>query len=221
MNEKDHLEDQVAKTSAVAAAVHAKIAGLEIHVADWTKVAATAAQLREQHALPGLTGDASAAAATKKAIADQREAEQNLETLALAIPPARVQLAEAERAAQGARSALAKFQSDIKKRERIDVSAEIDAVMAGDLAKLWGRYEALGREILNMPDAVPMSSSFGKLNHEGIMGLRRVAAASPKFMISWFPRALHDEMKKESLATSEARFWNLPIEQPADKDKAA
>jgi hypothetical protein len=111
---------------------------------------------------------------------------------------------------------LSKFRSDILKRRRIDAGAELDAVIA-DLVKVWARYEKLGAEILNMPDAVPASSTFGMLNHEGVMGLRRVAASLPKFMISWFPGALHDELKKEPLATSEARFWNLPPEHPEQK----
>jgi hypothetical protein len=214
-NERD-LEDAVAKTAAIVAATSSKLMGLAGQVADWNSAIARATAERERHALAGLSGDASAAAATKKAIAEQRVAQENLETLALAIPAAKLELDRADRAAQGARSALSKFRSDILKRRRIDAGAELDAVIA-DLAKLWWRYEALGHEILNMPDAVPASSSFGMLNREGVMGLRRVAACVPKFMISWFPGALHDELKKEPLATSEARFWNLVSEQPADK----
>src|ERR1700736_5285349 len=96
-NEKT-LEDAVAKTAAEAAAVHAKIAGLEIQVTNWNAAIAKATADRERYALPGLSGDASAAAATKKAIAEQREAEQNIETLALALPAAILERDSAEKA---------------------------------------------------------------------------------------------------------------------------
>jgi hypothetical protein len=55
----------------------------------------------------------------------------------------------------------------------------------------------------------------GMINHEGAVGLRHVAAALPAFVQKLFPRSLHDEQKKEPLATTEARFWNLPPEQEA------
>jgi hypothetical protein len=79
--------------------------------------------------------------------------------------------------------------------------------------------EELGREIVNMPDALP-SNMHGISNHEGAVGLRRVRASLPAFFWKLFPGALHDEMKTENLAASEARFWNLSPEQP-EQAKAA
>jgi hypothetical protein len=98
-NERD-LEDAAGKTAAIVAATSSKLMGLAGQVADWNSAIARATAERERHALAGLSGDARAAAATKKAIAEQRVAQENLETLALAIPAAKLELDRADRAAQ-------------------------------------------------------------------------------------------------------------------------
>ena len=95
----NHLEDAVAKTAATAAAWHAKIKALEIQIADWTNTVTVATKTREGHALAAALGESAAVAAVKKARADQHEAEQHLADLSIALPAAREQLANAERAA--------------------------------------------------------------------------------------------------------------------------
>jgi hypothetical protein len=58
-------------------------------------------------------------------------------------------------------------------------------------------------------DILPQTM-FGVVNHDSAIGLRRVRAALSKCFDRIFPNAQHDEMRKESLATTEERHWNLP-----------
>jgi hypothetical protein len=92
-------------------------------------------------------------------------------------------------------------------REGVLLAGELDVAIA-NFARLYDKYEKLGREIVNTPDALPQNMH-GMVNYEGA---RRVAAALPPFVQKLFPGSLHDEMKKEPLAISEARHWNLAIE---------
>ena len=68
-----------------------------------------------------------------------------------------------------------------------------------------------------MPDVVP-HNMFGIASNEHALGPRRVRAALPKLFDRVYPNAQHDEMKKENLATTEARQWNL---RPIESEKAA
>ncbi len=100
-------------------------------------------------------------------------------------------------------------------RQRIDVGAQIDVVIA-EFARLYGEYEKLGAQIVNM-DTMPRTMH-GGADYEGAVGARRLRAALPRFLEQVFPNSLHDEQKKESLATTEARFWNLaPVETTTTK----
>jgi hypothetical protein len=60
---------------------------------------------------------------------------------------------------------------------------------------------------------VVTSSMFGVSNHDDAIGLRRVRAALPKLFDRIYPSAVFHEMKKEVLASAEARHWNLAAEE--------
>src|SRR5258705_9788864 len=68
-----------------------------------------------------------------------------------------------------------------------------------------------------MPDVLPRNMH-GMNNHEGAVGARRVRAALPAFVQKLYPGSLHDEMKKEPLAVTEARFWNLTVDTTTKAD---
>jgi hypothetical protein len=211
MPNEQTLKDHVAKTAAEAAAAHAKIRGLEIQVTDWNAAIAKATADRERYALPGLSGDASAAAATKKAIAEQREAEQNLETLALALPAARVELDNAERAAAAARHALAMMQAGKLMHQRVDVSGRMDVKFA-ELQALHIEWTTLGKQLQSFP-GLDLSQGGSMARWEECIGTKRLAGAAPVFLTKL---GAADPSQRAPLAVSEARFWSLPApEQPA------
>jgi chromosome segregation ATPase len=201
------LEDAVAKTAATVTDWRTKIAKIEAQIAAENHAITIAKQHRERHTLDSTLGDSHAIAAIKKARSEQHEAEQRLADLEFALPAARLRIVEAEGEAKIARSNLAKFEAEILQRERVDVAGELDKAIA-EFARLYGRYEKLGREIVSMPDILGQNL-FGMVNHEGAVGARRVRAAMPAFVQTLYPGAHHDEMKKEPLATSEASYWNL------------
>jgi hypothetical protein len=201
------LEKTVTETAAVVIEWKNTISGIEAQFQTANLALAKAKKIREANALKASMGDAAAVAAVKLARAEQLAAEQTILDLEIARPAAQAQLAAAEKAAESARCELAKFHAEKLMRKRIDVAAELDVAIA-DFARLYVEYEKLGREVVAM-DALPRSLH-GMANHEGAVGLRRVRASLPSFFWRLFPGALHDEMKHEPLATSEARFWSLP-----------
>lgn len=210
-----HLAEEVAATARAVSDWRSKIASLEGQARELNGVIAKSSAAREGRALSSLLGDPAAKADIARARSQQHEAEQELaDIVRYALPAAMEALAVAEREAQGARTALTQYRTDILRRQRIAVAGDLDKAIA-EFERVYRKYELLGREIANMPDAVAMTSSFGMLNHEGVVGLRRVAAALPKFVALFFPGAMHDELKKEPLALTEARFWNLAPEQSA------
>jgi hypothetical protein len=176
-----------------------------------------ATKAREESALAAALGESVAVAAVKKARADQHEAEQHLAELsAIALPAAREHLASAEREAAAARNAIAKVRAEEEMRKRIATASEFDAVVA-EFARVFAEFLKQGRNIIDMPDALPRNMH-GMTNFDEVIGLRRVAAALPPFVQKLFPGSPYDEIKKEPLATSEARYWNLPA---AEEVKAA
>jgi DNA repair exonuclease SbcCD ATPase subunit len=194
----------------------------EARVADWKRsVAAIETELntanaalvrakghREAHAMAARLGDATAKAVVAQARDEQHAAEQDIVDLQIALPAAAEQLATAEKSAASARHALAKLQAEALMRQRIEVAGQIDEVIA-EFTRLFGQYEKFGREIANMPGILP-ANTFGMVNHDDALGWRRVRACLPKLLDRVYPNAQHDEMRKESLATSETRHWNLP-----------
>ena len=211
VSEKQQLERAVETAEAKVADWRRSVATIEgqLHAAGDTLTKAK--EKREQHAMAARLGDATAKAAIAHARSETHAAEQDVIDLQIALPEAQAQLASAERDAASARHGLAKLLAEGKMRERIAVSGEIDVAIA-NLARLYADYTRLGSEIVNMPGALPQNG-FGMVNHEGAMGVRRVAAALPPFVQKLFPGSLHDEIKKEPLATSEARHWNLAPEK--------
>ena len=206
------LEKRVAETAAVVADWQRSIAAIETQLHTANLALTRAKGHRETNAMSARLGDATAIAAIKHARSEQHAAEQDIVDLQIALPEAQAQLASSERDAASARHRLAKLLAEGKMKERIAVAGELDVAIA-NLARLYDEYSRLGREIVNMPDALPQNS-FVMVNHEGAMGARRVAAAMPPFVQKLFPGSLHDEQKKEPLAVTEARHWNLAPEKP-------
>lgn len=214
---KSALEKAVADTSLAACEWVANRAKIEAQISDADARRAKASELRQRHALNASLGDPHAISEIAKARSDSATAEGDLRDLQQAMIAAGVRLVEAENEAKIARSHLARFEVEILQRERIDVAGEIDKAIA-QLAALCSRYEKLGREIINMPDAMAvLPNMHGISNFDGAMGARRLRAALPAFVQTLYPGSNHDEQKKEPLAMSEARFWNLPPEQPEKK----
>jgi hypothetical protein len=209
------LETEVARTATDVEKWRGVITGIDRQFEIANLALANAKKSRETHALKASMLDAAAIAVVQHARAAQREAEQTIEDLtSIALPAARLEFAAAEKAAASARHALAKLAAEALKRKRIAVAHELDAVI-GELASVYREFESIGHSILNMPDALPPNIN-GTLDLEGVVAARRVRAALPAFVQTLYPGANHDEQKKEDLATSEARFWNLP-EQPEKK----
>jgi hypothetical protein len=135
-----------------------------------------------------------------------------IEDLKVALPEAEAQLAIAERSAASAHNQLTRFNAEVLMRQRIDVAAQFCQAIA-EAARLYGIYEKLGREIVSV-DVMPRTMH-GTSDYESAIGAKRVRASLPPFFWKLFPGAIHDEMKTESLAVTEARYWNLAPEQPA------
>jgi hypothetical protein len=215
--QKQKLEQQVSETAALVSDWKNSIAKIETQFNTANAALMRAKKHRETHALKASMGDAAAIEAIKAARDAQRDAEDLLADLKAALPEAEAQLAEAQKAAESARRSLAELHAEKLKRQRIDIASQMGGVIA-DYARLYAEYEKLGAEIVNM-DMLPRSLH-GMNDHEGAVGLRRVRASLPPFFWKLFPGAIHDEMKAENLATSEARFWNLAPEHD-EKSKAA
>ncbi|SIN82927.1 hypothetical protein SAMN05443247_00025 [Bradyrhizobium erythrophlei] len=213
MSNAKTLEDAVAETALAVTGWKSTIAKIETQLNVAGLALARAKKQREIHALKASMNDAAAVAAIKAARSDQLAAEETINDLKTALPAAQEQLAAAEKAAASARDVLGKFHAAVLMRQRIDVASKLDAISA-DFARVYAEYEKLGREIVNMPGALP-TSMHGVTDHEAVLGARRVRASLPKFFWKLFPGAIHDEMKTENLATAEARFWNLPEQEKA------
>ena len=213
-----HLEQKVTETAAVVTDWKNSIASIETQFNTANLALMRAKKEREIHALKAAMGDAGAIAAIKAARDAQRDAESTIEDLkVIALPAAEEQLAAAERAATAAGRQLAKFEAEVLMKQRVEVAAQLDKVIA-DFASLYARYAELGTQIVSM-DVLPRTVH-GTSDYESAIGARRVRASLPAFFWKLFPGAIHDEMKTENLATSESRFWNLPPEHD-EKSKAA
>jgi hypothetical protein len=208
------LEQSVIECEAKVADWRRSIAAIETQLNTANLALMRASEHRAAHALQASLGDATAIAAIKHARSEQDSAEQTIGDLSLSLPQAQAQLAEAEKNAASARHALAKLQAEGLMRQRTEVAGQIDEVVA-EFTRLFTEYEKLGREIANMPDILP-ANIFGMTNHDDALGWRRVRACLPKLLDRVYPNAQHDEMKKEALAISEERHWNLP---PVETDE--
>jgi chromosome segregation ATPase len=213
--ELQRLEKQVDETAAVVADWKRSIAAIETQLNSANLALTRAKQLRESLALNASLGVSEAVAQIKHARSEQNTAEQTIGDLHIALPEAQAQLASAEKAAESARREVAQYHAQQLQRQRVEVAGQLDAAIS-DFTRLFGEFEKLGNQIANM-EAVPRNMH-GMADHESAIGLRRVRAAFPKLMDRVFLNT-HDETKKEALAVSEARHWNLaPIES---NEKAA
>jgi hypothetical protein len=220
---EDKLAAEVDRTAAVVADWRNKIAGLETTAVELGQIISKATAAREGRALSSLLGDAAAKAAITSARAQQREAEEELaDIVRYGMPSAQEALAEAETAAKSAHAALSHYHTGILKRERIGVTKELDHVLSAMVLPLILRLDDLGEAIANATPQAPSmfgTSNIGQLAE--IVGDRRLRAAIAFAMgtrIERIYRTGYDEMKAETLASSESRVWSLP---PDQSEKAA
>jgi prophage DNA circulation protein len=215
---QEHLEKQVAETAAIVTEWKGTIAKIEAQFVAAGVARANATKTREAHALQAAMGDAAAVAAIKHARSEQFAAEQTIGDLKVALPEAEAHLVAAEKAAASARHELAMLHGEKMMRQRIAAAARMDAAFA-ECAAAYVDFERLGRELQSFPDLGIAQS--GNMSHwETVTGFRRFAAALPVFFLKLFPGTWTNEAARTPLAQSEARFWNLPPEQP-EKAKAA
>jgi hypothetical protein len=106
-----------------------------------------AKKTRSDHTLAAAMQDANAVAEIKHARSAEAAAAATLADLSVAIPAAREKLADVERDAAAARSAVAKLISEQTMRKRIGVAGKIDSAIA-DLTKLLVEFEGLARKLL-------------------------------------------------------------------------
>lgn len=212
---KTELEHAITEAAKRVASWTANAKKIEQQIAAAKGRIATADNQRKQSALAASLGDRAAIGELAAARAVHATAVGDLADLGHALNDAAAKLWEAEAEAKGARNALAKFEADVLKRKRVALAGEIDKTVA-TLASQYREYEQIGNEIVNT-DPLPLNLH-GMNNAEGAAGARRIRAAVPKLLEQVFQSAAHDEQKKEPLATTEVRFWNLA---PAETVAAA
>jgi hypothetical protein len=213
--ELQRLEKAVDETGIVVAEWKQTVAQITTQFNTATLARDNATKVRATHALKAAMHDAHAVSEVENARSVQAGAEQTIADLAVALPAAEAELAVAEKNAAGARRAVAKLKAEGLMKERIILAGKIDLAIA-DFARLFAEYEKLGNQIANS-EVMPQQNMFGSVSHDGAIGLRRVRAALPKFLDGVYPNSLHDEAKKEALAITEARQWNLAPEQSETK----
>jgi hypothetical protein len=214
------LEDQATKAAAVVLEKLDRTEKIAEQIQAANLALAKAKQEDEIHRAKASTGDPAAIAAVKTAHDAHCDAESTIANLRVTLSAAAESLAEAERVAANARHQLANFKVEILIRERVDVAREISKVLADLLVPLAGRYEKLGHQIIDMPDAAVLPNHGFTSDFENAMGAKRLRAAMPAFIQTLYLGAPRDEQQKEDFATAEALCWNLPPEQP-EKAKAA
>jgi hypothetical protein len=166
-------------------------------------------------ALEANLGNAAAIAGIAKARTGHSAAAADLQDLGVALIDVEKRVVEAEGAAKAARNNLAKFETAALIAERVEVAGEIDVAVA-KLSLLFASYEKLGAEISNS-ETTARNLHGMVANHEGIVGLRRVAASLPVCFKKLFPGAHHDEMPKRPLKAQETQFWGIsPPEQTSE-----
>jgi hypothetical protein len=210
-----HLEKQVADTAEVVREWTNSVARIETELNTANLALMRAKKQREAHALNAAMNDPAAIAAVKHARAEQQSAEQTTGDLQIALPEAKAQLAEAEKAAASARAALAMFNAEKIMRARVQAAARMDDALA-QASAAYADFERLGRELQSFPDLNFGSS--GNMSHwESVAGFRRIAAALPPFFLKLFPSTWTIEGARESLAESERKFWQVAPETPSEK----
>jgi chromosome segregation ATPase len=213
--QKQHLEQEIAKAIVVVEKWKANQNSIEAQIANANARLAKAAAHRKEFALDASLGNAKAVAEIAKARTEHAVADGDLKDLAVALDGAAQRLVEAEAEARKANRALAKFEAEALKHQRIHMAGSIDGAIA-DLTRLLAEFESLGEDIANKDAAAPNIHGMSSDNSQAI-GWRRVAAAMPASMARLYPGAHHDEIQKMPLALSEARFWNLQPEHPKAK----
>ncbi len=189
-------------------------AKIQTAIADANARLAKAEAHRARFVLDANLGKPDAIEEVAKARAEHAAALGDLANLGQALGDAKARLGEAEREAANSRNQLARFEAERLIRKRVEVAARIDAISA-DLASAFGEFENLGKEIMSRPTHIMHHGMVTAC--ESAVGLARVASALPAFVKTL--RFDHG-MKPEKLEVAEAKFWNLPPEQPAE-EKAA
>jgi Tfp pilus assembly protein FimV len=205
---KAELDKAVADTAKSVESWQSNIKAIEAQIASAHSRLEKSEAQRKRFALDASLGNAQATAEIAKARAEAAAAAGDQSDLGHALSQSKEKLIEAEREATIARNNLARFATEILMRRRIDLAGQLDKVI-DEFSRLHSEYEKLGTEIVNM-DVLPQHAHGITNHHDGALGARRVRAALPKLFDRVYPNALHDESKKEPLATTEARHWNLP-----------
>jgi hypothetical protein len=212
---KADLDKAVADTAKTVESWQSNIKSIESQIANANSRLEKSEAHRIRFALDASLGNAQATAEIASARAEAAAAAGDGNDLSHALSQGKERLIEAEGEAKRARNNLARFEAEVLMKKRIEVAGQLDKVIA-DFANFYARYAELGAQIVNM-DVLP-HTMHGTSNYEGAAGARRVAAALPTLFLKFYPGALHDEMKKENLAITEARFWfGEPVETTTTK----
>jgi chromosome segregation ATPase len=209
---KADLDKVVAATAKTVESWRSNIKAIEAKISDANARLAKADHHRQRFALDARLGKPQAIEEVAKARAESASAEADLRNLQQALSDVKLRLVEAEREAENARRNLRRFEVRILQREMIENAAAFDEA-GRNLERLYLRREELGRQIINISDAMQQ----GMHAYESAVGGQRLRASLPSFL--WKLPAAYEMhgMKPESLAVTEARFWNLPVETTTTK----
>jgi hypothetical protein len=221
--ELQRLEGQVIEKAAIVAEWRSTIAKIETELNVATLARDNATKGRETHALKAAMGETHAVSEIKHARAAQTAAEQTIADLAVALPAAGAELAVAEKAAESARHAMARFEAGCLARERVKAAARIDTLIL-EFTTALADFDKLGTQIGNMPGLMPTNPHMGGMpmsRIEEIRGDQRVRSALPKLWLRFFPGALHSERATSTLEASETLMWASLASLETTKAKAA
>jgi hypothetical protein len=204
-----------------------KIGATAAAVSDWQlkvrtineKIAATSATLaasdtrRRESALAASLGDDAAQKNLDQVLQDDIRAQRDLDNLKLSLPLAEAKLREAENLHRAEETSARKHDINRLVLERIEVTRQIDEVLASSLEPLLQTYEKLGHELF--PLCVDHSSFVSR--GEEIAGWLRVAKSLPpsfKTMQQRLPGV--DFGGGPKLAVSESQYWGVAEFKKAD-----
>jgi hypothetical protein len=210
------LPDAVTETAKAVSDWQVRTAKMESQARDLDAVVAKSIKIIEDQALQALLGSSDAKFKIATARNAKAEAESELAVIGIALPAAKLQLSEAEAAAQSARGALARHHAEREMRRRIEIAARVDVAIAA-LAAALHEFDDSGTDIMNH-DVLPhnMFGSSAISRSAEIAGHRRVRSALPKSFLRYYPDASHESMPATTLEASEIQMWSLP-EEPAAK----
>ena len=214
---KAALEKSVVDTARIAEEWASNVSKIEVQIANAHSRLEKSESQRKRFALDASLKNPDAIAGIAKARAEQSAAEGDQADLSHALSQAKARTIEAESEAKIARKDLAGYQAELQMRQRIQVAARLDAVIA-EFSLAFQEFEKLGHQIATVPDLFARNMHGAMSQAEEIAGDLRVRSALPKWFLKFFPGALHHERPQMSLEASEIQTWNLA---PAETTTAA